>query len=113
MFPLCGIRPFEVEHIIPSSRQGENDATNLALACRSCNLRKGNRISGILPNSTVEVYLFHPRKNSWTEHFQIEIESAKILGITSVGKVTVDCLEMNSSTQVAARKLWIRLRLFP
>ncbi len=105
--------PFEVEHIIPSSRQGENDAANLALACRSCNLRKGNRIRGILPDSTVEVYLFHPRKNPWTEHFQIEIESAKILGITSVGKVTVDCLEMNSSTQVAARKLWIRLGLFP
>ena len=33
--------PFEVEHIIPLSRQGANDQTNLALACRSCNLRKG------------------------------------------------------------------------
>ncbi len=33
--------PFEVEHIIPISR-GEADAeSNLALACRSCNLRKG------------------------------------------------------------------------
>jgi 5-methylcytosine-specific restriction endonuclease McrA len=40
--------PFEVEHIIPLSRQGENDEANLALACRSCNLRKGTRISALL-----------------------------------------------------------------
>ena len=40
--------PFEVEHIIPLSRQGSNGNDNLALACRSCNLRKGNRVAGII-----------------------------------------------------------------
>jgi HNH endonuclease len=37
--------PFEVEHIIPVSRKGADSEENLALACRSCNLRKGNRLS--------------------------------------------------------------------
>ncbi len=50
--------PFEVEHIIPLSRQGENDEANLALACRSCNLRKGTRISGIVSASISEVNFF-------------------------------------------------------
>ncbi|PSB09574.1 hypothetical protein C7B61_03980 [filamentous cyanobacterium CCP1] len=28
--------PFEVEHIVPLSRQGSNDEANLALVCHSC-----------------------------------------------------------------------------
>lgn len=51
--------PFEVEHIIPLSRQGTNDEGNLALACRSCNLRKGNRTSGYAPDSKVEIPSTH------------------------------------------------------
>jgi len=105
--------PFEVEHIIPLSRQGENDEANLALACRSCNLRKGIRISGIVPGFNTEVSFFHPRHDKWSEHFQVDTQSGKIMGITSSGKVTIKYLEMNSGSQVAARQLWIRLGLFP
>ncbi|MDZ7964531.1 MAG: HNH endonuclease signature motif containing protein [Nostoc sp. DedSLP03] len=105
--------PFEVEHIIPISRQGANNKANLALACRSCNLRKGTRINGTLPDSNTEVRLFHPKENQWSEHFQVDVESGKIRGMTPVGEVTVEYLTMNSPAQVAARQLWIRLGLFP
>ncbi len=50
--------PFDVEHIISLSRQGTNDEANLALACRSCNLPKGTRVSGIAPDSNTEVRFF-------------------------------------------------------
>ncbi len=105
--------PFEVEHIVPLSRQGKGDKANLALACRSCNLRKGTRISGISLLSDTEVRFFHPRQDQWSKHFQVDAESGKIMGVTLVGEVTVEYLEMNSSAQVAARQLWIRLGLFP
>ncbi|MBV9389593.1 MAG: HNH endonuclease [Chroococcidiopsidaceae cyanobacterium CP_BM_ER_R8_30] len=105
--------PFEVEHIIPLYRQGADDESNLALACRSCNLRKGTRISGINSNSNTKIRFFHPRQDRWNEHFQVDVESGMVVGITSIGRVTVKCLEMNSFSQVAARQLWIRLRLFP
>ncbi|HEY9655455.1 MAG TPA: HNH endonuclease signature motif containing protein [Crinalium sp.] len=105
--------PFEVEHIIPLSRQGPNDAANLALACRSCNLRKGNRTSGIASDANVDVRFFHPRDEQWDEHFQISTDTGEIVGKTSIGKVTLEYLAMNSLTQVAARQLWIRLGLFP
>ena len=104
--------PFEVEHIIPLSRQGANDEVNLALACRSCNLHKGTRISGTASGFNTEIRLFHPRADQWGDHFQINIKSGKIVGTTSVGEVTIECLEMNSPAQVAARQLWIRLNLF-
>lgn len=34
--------PLEVEHIIPKSRGGTDRVSNLTLACRDCNLKKGN-----------------------------------------------------------------------
>ncbi|MGF1576501.1 MAG: HNH endonuclease [Cyanophyceae cyanobacterium] len=105
--------PFEVEHIIPLSRQGSNNEANLALACRSCNLRKSNRISGVTAGSNTDVRFFHPRSDRWDDHFQPHIDSGEIVGKTQIGTITVEYLEMNSSAQVAARQLWIRLGLFP
>ncbi|WP_088890091.1 HNH endonuclease [Leptolyngbya ohadii] len=105
--------PFEVEHIIPLSRQGSNDEKNLALACRSCNLRKGNRISGLDPSSNTEVRFFNPRQDNWDEHFQVIPDSGEVIGRTPIGKTTAQCLEMNSPAQIAARRLWIGLGLFP
>ena len=105
--------PFEVEHIVPLYRGGNNRMSNLALACRSCNLRKGTNISGLDSTSNTEFSLFHPRQDRWNEHFQVEIEAGAIVGITPTGRVTVTSLEMNSQTQLIARQLWIRLGLFP
>lgn len=105
--------PFEVEHIVPLYRGGTDEATNLALSCRACNLRKGINVRGIDPDSKTEVALFHPRQDNWNGHFQIEIELGIITGTTSTGKATVAIVEMNTTAQLTARLLWIRLGLFP
>ena len=40
----CGVTavPLEIEHIIPRSRRGSNNLSNLTLACRPCNQAKGS-----------------------------------------------------------------------
>jgi 5-methylcytosine-specific restriction endonuclease McrA len=39
----CGAdKPLEGDHIVPLSRGGSNALTNLATACRPCNLSKGS-----------------------------------------------------------------------
>lgn len=44
---LCGVshttRQIDVDHIVPVSKGGSNDATNLQALCRTCNSQKGNR----------------------------------------------------------------------
>ncbi len=105
--------PFEVEHIIPVSRSGSDNESNLALACRSCNLRKGTRINGTDPESETEVRFFNPREDQWSEHFHFNTESGTVTGTTPIARATINCLEMNSQTQITARQLWIRLGLFP
>jgi len=39
----CSETDLTVEHIVPVSRGGRHEWTNVVTACRSCNTRKGNR----------------------------------------------------------------------
>jgi|GEM_PF-3276433 len=56
------------DHIIALSRGGTNDAANLAVACRSCNSRKGNRdLHEFLACILAEGYSVHPLVRERTE----------------------------------------------
>ena len=105
--------PFEVEHIVPLSQGGTDAEDNLALACRSCNLRKGTRTSGVDPYSGHEVGLFNPREDHWDGHFQAVPENGALMGVSPTGTATISSLHMNSPAQMTARCLWIELGLFP
>ena len=105
--------PFEVEHIIPICKNGTNDPSNLALSCRFCNLHKGIQISGKLADTEQTIRFFHPRIDQWKNHFKANQETGEIIGLTSIGSVTIIGLKMNGKTQIYARKLWISLGLFP
>jgi hypothetical protein len=105
--------PFEVEHVVPISHDGVDEQTNLALACRSCNIRKANHLTGFDEITQKEARLFNPRIDSWEDHFGVAEESGAILGQTEIGRATVARLEMNSGTQSTARVQWMRLGLFP
>lgn len=106
--------PFEVEHIIPTSRQGSGEGeSNLALACRSCNLHKGNHLTGEDEMTRSEQRLYHPRLDHWEEHFRVDQKSGAIQGLTPIGRATVVCFRMNNSVQIRARQLWMRLGIFP
>jgi hypothetical protein len=105
--------PFEVEHIIPTSRDGSDDEPNCALACRACNLYKSDQLEGLDEVAQEVVRLFHPRRDRWDEHFRIEMESGTVLGLTPTGRATVTILQMNRPIQLAARRQWMLLGLFP
>jgi hypothetical protein len=86
---------------------------NLALACRSCNLYKSIKREATDSVSNVTTPLFNPRKQSWSNHFSTDDETLKLIGITAVGRVTIDSLRMNSPEQLFSRKLWLELGIFP
>ena len=105
--------PFEVEHVVPTSHSGTDELANLALTCRSCNLFKSNHLTGWDDVSGTEVALFNPRGDQWPEHFELDQERGEIRGLTATGRATVTRLRMNDPVQIAARLLWIRLRIYP
>jgi hypothetical protein len=104
--------PFEVEHVVPRGRGGGDDESNLALACRSCNVFKGDALEALDPLENRSVRLFHPRQDTWSEHFATD-ESGRIIGKTAVGRAAVSRLRMNSPVQIEARKRWMELKIFP
>jgi hypothetical protein len=96
-----------VEHIIPRARGGSDQPPNLALACRSCNLSKGTSQRARDPTTGDLVAIFDPRNDSWNEHFQLNLDTFQIEGLTAVGRATVRRLGMNRALAVRARRLWV------
>ncbi len=104
---------FAVEHILPRSASGSSDADNTALACESCNLHKSDTVERWDEVEGRSTSLFNLRMDVWNEHFRYEDYSGRIEGLTAVGRVTIECLKMNSDFQIRARRHWMRLNLFP
>ncbi len=104
---------FEVEHIIPLSKNGSDEEQNWALSCRICNLRKLDYTDGFDPVSQQTLRLFNPRIDVWDEHFVVQREPPfRLEGKTPIGRATGERLEMNSPLQLRARELWIALGIF-
>jgi hypothetical protein len=97
---------FEVEHIVPRARGGEDEFANLALACGSCNRRKAQVIQAIDPQTGVDVSLFNPRRHVWREHFEFVAAEVAIIGRTPTGRATVERLNLNRRQMIRARLLW-------
>ena len=98
---------FEVDHVVPQASGGSDDFANLALACRSCNLRKGTAQRARDPETGQIVPLFNPRTDDWGEHFAVDLDSFSIEGLTAEGRASVRRLGLNRKVQVDARWLWI------
>jgi hypothetical protein len=96
--PLAALH---VEHIIPRIHGGNDDMDNLALARIDCNLHKGTNLTGIDPETNEITRLFHPRRQSWTDHF--EWHGIYLVGKTATGRTTIRVLNINSEDQVALR----------
>lgn len=103
----------EVEHILPIADGGETVRTNLWIACRRCNSFKATRASGTDPSTNETVRLFHPRHDRWHDHFRWSIDGTRVVGITTVGRATVEILQMNHPLIVGTRQLWVRLGIHP
>ncbi|MDQ3009534.1 MAG: HNH endonuclease [Acidobacteriota bacterium] len=103
---------FEIEHILPRSREGSGNEDNIALACTACNLFKSDHLSAFDELTQSNASLFHPRGQSWDEHFWLNQASGEVEGLTATGRATIACLRINSTEQLRSRRLWIALGLF-
>jgi hypothetical protein len=102
---------FHIEHIIPRSKGGQTDLTNLTLACPSCNLHKADRLVAVDPVTRASVTLFHPLQQVWSDHFQFG--GYEIQGRTPVGRATVAALDLNHPRRQRIRAAEEKFGLFP
>lgn len=95
------------EHIIPEAAGGQTTRENLWRSCVHCNQFKGDRIMANDPLTGADVYLFNPRIQKWQDHFAWSQDGRYILGLTPIGRATVETLHLNRELAVVARQLWV------
>ena len=105
--------PFAVEHIIPGSRGGATHEANLALSCLGCNSFKAAFQTGIDPVTEREVPLFHPRQQSWSEHFAWSDDATQVIGLTMSGRATIVRLRLNRPGLINLRAALYRFGVHP
>jgi hypothetical protein len=104
---------FTIDHLISQSLGGSDALSNLALACRCCNERRYNFMTGIDPETQQEVPLFNPRLMQWAKHFTWSSDGLKVVGITPIGRATCHRLDINDEFHnqefiQESRQLWIQ-----
>lgn len=86
---------FSVEHILPKILDGKTSAENLAFSCQGCNSHKAIKTAAIDPISETSVALFNPRTQNWNEHFAWNKDFSEIIGLTPIGRATLEVLKLN------------------
>jgi hypothetical protein len=115
---LLSTSPLSIDHLYPQSLGGTDDLINLALACRRCNERRYNFITGIDPLTNQETQLFNPRQHPWSEHFIWSFDGIYLIGTSSIGRATSNRLDLNDEKRSEgfiqeARKQWVASGLHP
>ena len=99
------VSSFAIEHIIPLDKGGKNTADNLALSCQGCNSHKYTKTEARDPLTKKSATLFHPRRQTWAEHFTWNQDCTLVVGLTPTGRATIAALQLNRIGVVNLRQL--------
>lgn len=98
----------EIEHIIPVSRSGPGEESNLWLSCPLCNRAKAGRIVAADSETGAEEVLFNPRLQRWADHFRWTADGLRIVGMTPTGRATVAALHLDDDPDaIIVRSYWV------
>ncbi|MBX3002115.1 MAG: HNH endonuclease [Caldilineaceae bacterium] len=104
----------EIEHIVPISKGGSDEESNLWLACPLCNRHKGNRTTAIDSETGNSVPLFNPRTQNWFNHFAWSNDGLRIIGLTPTGRATVVALHLDDDPDALfVRSFWVEAGWHP
>ncbi len=107
------VATFPIDHIEPRSADGTNELENLALTCPHCNAYKWTTTESTDFVTGKVVPLFHPRRQSWDEHFEwVTGGTGELLGRTATGRATIHCLRINAPEMIELRRLLIEVEIF-
>ncbi len=59
------------------------------------------------------VPIFNPRRDDWHEHFDWKDSGRLIVGLSALGRATVEGLRLNDEYHIAARDSWIAAGRYP
>ncbi|MBI5667267.1 MAG: HNH endonuclease [Chloroflexi bacterium] len=106
-----GLWPHEIDHIYAEKHGGETIESNLCLSCDACNRYKGSDLASLDPESSEPVFLFHPRRDVWSDHFRLN--DSIIEPLTPKGRATDRLLKLNLQERLDERTILIEIGRYP
>ncbi|HEX7240636.1 MAG TPA: HNH endonuclease [Longimicrobiaceae bacterium] len=103
----------EVDHVISEKHGGPTEPGNLAFACFACNRRKGSDVGSVIPGSGIFIRFFHPRTDSWANHFALSDDGLSIEPRSDIGAVTVRILGFNDPERQLEREALRTIGRYP
>lgn len=104
---------FHFDHIDPVVNGGETILGNLARSCGGCNGFKQDKTHYFDPFTHQLSRLYNPRNDIWQDHFQWSDDNLLIVGISPIGRATVELLQVNRQANINLRELLIMVNLHP
>ena len=98
-------QPYVFEHVIPVAHGGETSLANLALACGDYNGHKYTKIEALDITTRAPTQLYNPRYQQWQEHFAWSDDYLAMIGLTPIGRATVEALKLNRQGVLNIRRL--------
>ena len=96
---------FSLEHIVPRQMGGTSTEDNLALSCQECNNHKYTKIEAPDPLTAASVPIYHPRHHDWQEHFTWSDDTTLLIGLSAIGRATIELLQLNRPHLINLRQL--------
>jgi hypothetical protein len=107
------VQAFSVEHIIPRTLGGLTAPENLAYSCQGCNAHKAIKTAAVDAVTETTVVLYNPRQQTWAEHFSWNADCTEIIGLTAVGRATIEGLHLNRGGVMNLRRVLFEKGLHP
>lgn len=104
------VLPHEADHIRSQKHGGRATLANLCWSCAWCNSFKGTDIASLAPGTNEIVPLFHPRTDTWKEHFYWE--GYQLRGKTASGSATIELLRINLPERIDHRQMLMRVGMW-
>jgi hypothetical protein len=96
---------FHCDHILPRKLGGKTTIENLAWSCSWCNASKSIKTHVRDSQTKRLVPLFNPRRQRWSQHFSWSEDTLFIIGQTTIGRTTVEALQLNRTELLNLRRV--------
>ena len=61
----------------------------------------------------MEAPLYNPRQQLWSDHFRWSDDNLRLIGLTEIGRATIDRLKINRAEVVESRREWVQMGKHP
>jgi hypothetical protein len=97
--------PLTVDHIPPLADHGVSEPANLAYCRQGCNGHKYTATSAFDYVTGRDVRLYNPRTQNWADHFEWNEDNEILIGVSPVGRTTIERLQLNRFGLIAMRRV--------